>query len=117
VRNFALPARQYILPRDPEPRKLAAEFLPLDLNVRDFGPARAMAAPGDEVIDIFSFSLGDEFDGTVVTVPHPTPDSQPMRLGLRGGAKEDSLDSSFHAYTSANIVLDFCFHVRQTFTT
>lgn len=53
-----------------------------------------MAAPLDELLDIFSETLRNDLDGTVWAVPHASLDSKGSRLFQDRGAEEYPLDSA-----------------------
>lgn len=71
-------------------------LLPRHIDTVHFGAARAVAAPGDERVDLLVRAFEDSLDRAVGAVSHPAGDAAHLRLTDEREAKADTLDAAAH---------------------
>lgn len=66
-------------------------------------PRRALATPGEQLVDGLTRSLRHDLDGPIGSVPNPTTHAQPTCDLLARIAKEDTLDATPHDHPATNL--------------
>jgi hypothetical protein len=84
--------------------KLACWLLPANVDLANLRPRRTMPTPGDEFVNLSSWSLGDRCHRAVGAVHNPSRQAKVLRFRNRRGAEIDSLHSAVDLEMNADVI-------------